>query len=332
MCDKRKTYYFYQKFTMQYDYFKMPSLLFEHPYVVEMLTTEAKVLYSLFLSRVFLSIRNKKMDRNGRIYIIYPINEVMQKLRISKPTAIKRMKELEERGLLERKRRGNTLPDLLYVKNIFLIMGEEGEAEKYAKEMREAENDSIENDSQEQDFSWKVRSTAFTSRGKNRLPHKRINTKEKEIVSKKEAPAAPSAPKRKSYNEIIDEFTQDEDLRAALKKYIRQRLVKKGFITNDGLRLLLKRLSTLASEVTEQCTIVENAIMGSYANFYPIRPDYSRNAECRKPKVNQFNQFKQRDYDYEALEKMLLGEADYDDETTYKLLCGEKISTGRLCI
>lgn len=305
MCDKRKTFYFYQKFEMEYDYFKMPYILFNHPYIIDKLANESKLLYSFLLNRVFLSIRNKKMDQHGRIYIIYPIGEIMKTLRISKPTAIKRMKELEEYGLVERKRRGRTLPDLIYVKNIFLIMGEEGEEEKYEKEMREAKEDSIDKDI-EADSICNVRSTPFTSRGKRALPHISINTKVNNYVSKKEAPEAPAVKKqkRKSYNEIIDEFTPDENLRAALKKYIQQRLMKKAVITNDGLKLLLKRLSTLAYEVTEQQQIVENAIIGSFSNFYPLRIDYSENNKQRT-KRNSFNDFQQREYNYDLLEKVL---------------------------
>jgi hypothetical protein len=80
----------------------------------------AILLYSFMISRAGLSVKNKAKftdKKNGQIYIIFTIAEVMKKCRCGKNTAIKLMKQLEDIGLIEKKRQGLGKPSLIYVKN-----------------------------------------------------------------------------------------------------------------------------------------------------------------------------------------------------------------------
>ena len=51
------------------------------------------------------------------MYIIFPVQEVMDALGCADNKATKRFRELEKFGLIERKRRGLGKPNLIYVKN-----------------------------------------------------------------------------------------------------------------------------------------------------------------------------------------------------------------------
>ena len=81
------------------------------------LSTDAKTLYGILLDRMGLSVKNGWLDEQGRVYIIFPVQEVMDALGCADNKAIKLFRELEKFGLIERKRRGLGKPNLIYVKN-----------------------------------------------------------------------------------------------------------------------------------------------------------------------------------------------------------------------
>lgn len=64
-----------------------------------------------------LSAKNGWLDGQGRVYIIFPVQEVMDALGCADNKATKLFRELEKFGLIERKRRGLGKPNLIYVKN-----------------------------------------------------------------------------------------------------------------------------------------------------------------------------------------------------------------------
>jgi predicted transcriptional regulator len=79
----------------------------------------AILLYSLMLNRVGLSVKNSEhfKDEDGRLYIIFTVDEVMTRCRCGKNVAIKLIQQLEDIGLVEKKRQGLGRPSLIYVKN-----------------------------------------------------------------------------------------------------------------------------------------------------------------------------------------------------------------------
>ena len=79
------------------------------------LSSDTKLLYGLLLDRVSLSKKNGWVDKGGRVYVIYTLENIMLSLNCSDKTATKMMVELEEHSLIERKRRGET--QIIYVKN-----------------------------------------------------------------------------------------------------------------------------------------------------------------------------------------------------------------------
>ena len=66
----------------------------------------------------FISVSYTHLDVYKRqVFIIYTVQEVQDSLGCADKKATKLLRELEEYGLIERKRRGLGKPDLIYVKN-----------------------------------------------------------------------------------------------------------------------------------------------------------------------------------------------------------------------
>ena len=66
---------------------RLPNFLFEAPTFTP-LSNEAKVLYAFILRRTDLSRKNGWADEYGRIYLYYPINEVVELLHCGRQKAV----------------------------------------------------------------------------------------------------------------------------------------------------------------------------------------------------------------------------------------------------
>lgn len=108
--------YFYGQSGEMFSYFRVPQILFRDIKFKD-LSTDAKTLYGILLDRMGLSVKNGWLDEQGRVYIIFPVQEVMDALGCADNKATKLFRELEKFGLIERKRRGLGKPNLIYVKN-----------------------------------------------------------------------------------------------------------------------------------------------------------------------------------------------------------------------
>lgn len=119
--------YLYDMDEAQYSFVRVPKLLLQHE-AYQRISSEAKLLYSLLLDRVGLSHKNGWRDKQNRIYIIYPIAEVMEEMNCGKNKAVQLLDELEQKaGLIERKRQGLGKPNLIYVKSFFRTVDNFGE-------------------------------------------------------------------------------------------------------------------------------------------------------------------------------------------------------------
>ena len=108
--------YYYGNESEQFIFYRIPKVLFTDNRFKK-LSTEAKVLYGLMLDRMGLSIKNQWCDDDNRVYIIYTQEESMEHLNYGNEKIIKLYKELDEIGLIERKRQGQGRPTWIYVKN-----------------------------------------------------------------------------------------------------------------------------------------------------------------------------------------------------------------------
>ena len=108
--------YFYGQTGELFSFYRIPKALFQEQRF-QSLSTDAKTLYGILLDRMSLSAKNGWLDEQGRVFIIFTIEDVNRSLCCADNKATKLLRELEEFGLIERKRRGLGRPSLVYVKN-----------------------------------------------------------------------------------------------------------------------------------------------------------------------------------------------------------------------
>ena len=108
--------YFYGQAGKLFSFYRIPKALFQEQRF-QNLSTDAKTLYGILLDRMSLSVKNEWFDKQGRVFIIFTIEDVKRSLCCADNKATKLLRELENFGLIERKRRGLGKPSLVYVKN-----------------------------------------------------------------------------------------------------------------------------------------------------------------------------------------------------------------------
>ena len=108
--------YFYGQAGELFSFFRIPKALFQEQRFQD-LSTDAKTLYGILLDRMSLSVKNEWFDKKGRVFIIFTIEDVKRTLRCADNKATRLLRELEKFSLIERKRRGQGKPCLVYVKN-----------------------------------------------------------------------------------------------------------------------------------------------------------------------------------------------------------------------
>lgn len=108
--------FFYDQSADRYDFYRTPKALFQDERF-QGLSTDAKTLYGILLDRISLSRKNGWCDEQKRTYIIFTIEEIMDCLHCGNKKACRLLVELEQMGLLLKKRQGQGKPSLLYVRD-----------------------------------------------------------------------------------------------------------------------------------------------------------------------------------------------------------------------
>ena len=139
MSEKITFSYFYGQEADMLSFYRIPKLLFTSD-TFKSLSTDGKVLYGLMLDRMSLSIKNQWFDEENRAYVYFSIEDVMEMLNCKKNKAVDVMKDLEEFGLIERKRQGQGKPTIIYVKSFVEEISES--TQKLEKSTSDTKNDS----------------------------------------------------------------------------------------------------------------------------------------------------------------------------------------------
>ena len=125
----------------QYAFYRIPKLLISDDRF-RAISTDAKLLYGLmlpsgndagaaiavhmdgsiekFADRMSLSIKNGWIDNEDRVYIYFPVEEVMELINCKSEKATRLLAELDSKkgiGLIKRVRQGQGKPSIIYVKN-----------------------------------------------------------------------------------------------------------------------------------------------------------------------------------------------------------------------
>lgn len=101
-----------------YRYLSVPKELLENP-AFSGLDYGAVVLYAKMLERAGLSAKHedKFTDENGRLFIIYTVEQMEKDIQRSHPTVIKFTKQLADIGLIEKVKQGQGKPARIYIKD-----------------------------------------------------------------------------------------------------------------------------------------------------------------------------------------------------------------------
>lgn len=108
--------YYYGNEAEQFNFIRIPKIMLADKRFSK-LSSDAKLLYGILLDRMQLSIKNQWIDEQNRVYIIYKISEIMDDFEYSNKKAGEMLNELQKFGIIEKVRRGQGKPDLIYVKN-----------------------------------------------------------------------------------------------------------------------------------------------------------------------------------------------------------------------
>lgn len=121
---------------------------------------------------------------------------------------------------------------------------------------------------------------------------KNTRIKEENKVSKKES--------SKSFNELIDDYTSNEQLREELKNHLAVRKQKKGALTNRAIELSFKTLDKLTEKIAVNDTeaidrakieIVQQSILKGWVGFFEVKDTTSWKAKDESKKQGTNNVF-----------------------------------------
>ena len=191
-------------------------------------------------------------------------------------TAIKNMlKELQDFGYLRvTKLMPNKQENRARIEYVYDIFEQPQKTEKQDIENLYIENQYIDNPTQ---INTKEINT------------KEINTKElkkerKKGEEQKKSPSRKGEIKSTTYEWLIDEFTDNEELKATIYEYIKMRKLSKAPMTDRALRLALNKLSELASDESNQIKILEQSIMNCWKGLFPLKDEHNKQSISEKYK------------------------------------------------
>ena len=118
--------YYYGAEAEQFTFVRIPRMLFTDKEHFGGLSNDAKLLYGLLLERMSLSRKNNWFDEQNRVFIIFKIEEIADRLNCGREKACNTLKELDDEsgiGLISKRRRGMGQPTIIYVKN-FVVKDE----------------------------------------------------------------------------------------------------------------------------------------------------------------------------------------------------------------
>ncbi|MDT2858868.1 replication initiator protein A [Lactococcus lactis] len=99
-------------------FYRIPKLFTDENSYYFSMKLESKFAYALLKDRFELSVKNKWVDEENNVFLIFTVKELEKVLGCGKNKVIQIKKELTEYGLLEEERQGLNRPNRLYVLNV----------------------------------------------------------------------------------------------------------------------------------------------------------------------------------------------------------------------
>ena len=125
-------------------------------------------------------------------------------------------------------------------------------------------------------------------------------TENKTDSTKKEDRFIKDLKKNTEIDKVVNEYTENKALRDCITEFIKFRKCINATITTFSLKRILERLSNLAYSDEDKIKIINNSIINGWRNIFPLKKENNES-------IKKFNNFTPRKYDYDLLEKQLLG-------------------------
>lgn len=300
--------------TYMFNYTQLPDELFTID-LFATLSLHAKVLYSFMLRRVSISKGNNWIDDTGDVFIYYRVDEIMEKFNCSNKTAAKIISELEEIGLIEKRRQGQGKPDIIYVNKFSSIEENQEEEPELPIDHMEllsdespdepegmgAQNSEVKNVHSKKCKSYTSKSEKSTSQEVKKV---HANYKEKSYIEKVNSSSLSPPDIHRENIRLLEEEKEKIKYQEAERMY-------SAHIATAVFEELIKRNQKYRDQFTAEmylkiCKAVAASkepiiSMPGFINWCMDRISYKPRAE-----TNQFCQFPQRSYDFEELEYELL--------------------------
>jgi len=119
--------------------------------------------------------------------------------------------------------------------------------------------------------------------------------KDTELEKKKKKKGSKKEGTKKTYNTIIDEYTNNEELKNTILEFIKMRTLIKSKMTNNALDLMLKNLNKLSNNDDIKIKILEQSIMNSWKGVFPLKESNSikqnsSNTDSSNPFLNMLGE------------------------------------------
>ena len=265
-------------------YYKIPkAFMLEESKYFEM-SPMAKLIYSILSDRNSVSIKNKWVDEEKRVYFVYKQEELCKILGIKHTaTARKYLKELESYELLERVRQGLNKPDRLYLlhpevteEEIYKILNNEETQEKEEENSDETSkiNGQIKIDYQENQkiAIGQIKNDYQENQNLSSSNINNNNTNDiNNIKKEKEKKKTKKEPTQTEIDEVINAYTSNEELKATLVEFVKFRKSIKRVMTTRALELLIKKLDRLANDDNTKIEILNESIMNGWNGIFPLK-------------------------------------------------------------
>ena len=98
-----------------------------------------------------------------------------------------------------------------------------------------------------------------------------VSEEDKEGDKEKEKERKKKVSKAESFDSIIDDYTQDQDLRNAIMEFIKMRQRIRKPMTNYAFELLLKKLDKLGKTSKDKIDILNQSIENSWQGIFPLK-------------------------------------------------------------
>ena len=108
---------FYSNQADMYSFIYIPKFLMTER-IFSGIQNTSKIIYGFLMDRMKMSVKNQWIDDKGRVYLIYPMNELENDAGMSRKRIMECLQELKEAGLLEQDvdRPGHS--GIMYLKHI----------------------------------------------------------------------------------------------------------------------------------------------------------------------------------------------------------------------